>query len=209
MYVPVYRLGMPTDTIDCRRAALKGFVYIPIRINDFVRGTLGRLPADIAFEIFDGDACTASKRMYDSLQVGRSSLPAHYRPTFASTKSVGFHGCTWTLSFETLPAFDSEINRIQSLTVLLGGTVVSALLSFVALILLRTRATAAALANRMTAALRESEKRFAIMANSAPVLIWMADAEVRCTWLNQALGGLYRREPRAAVGKGMDAKDSP
>ncbi|MEB3280294.1 MAG: PAS domain S-box protein [Lyngbya sp.] len=34
-------------------------------------------------------------------------------------------------------------------------------------------------------ALRESEERFRLMANSAPVLIWMANAEGKCTFLNQ------------------------
>ena len=34
-------------------------------------------------------------------------------------------------------------------------------------------------------ALRESEERFRLMANSAPVLIWMANAEGECTFFNQ------------------------
>ena len=41
MYVPVYRQGLATDTVGQRRAALFGFVYSPLRMNDFVFGTLG------------------------------------------------------------------------------------------------------------------------------------------------------------------------
>ncbi|MBI5617214.1 MAG: EAL domain-containing protein [Gammaproteobacteria bacterium] len=38
---------------------------------------------------------------------------------------------------------------------------------------------------RAEALLRESEQRFKIMADSAPVLIWVADTDKRCIWFNQ------------------------
>jgi CHASE1-domain containing sensor protein len=41
MYIPVYRPGMPTTTLEERRAALLGFVYSPFRANDFMNGILG------------------------------------------------------------------------------------------------------------------------------------------------------------------------
>ena len=40
MYVPVYRKGMPTDTVADRRAAIYGWVYSPYRIKDLVQGIL-------------------------------------------------------------------------------------------------------------------------------------------------------------------------
>ncbi|MEI7672835.1 MAG: CHASE domain-containing protein, partial [Deltaproteobacteria bacterium] len=41
MYVPVYRKGMPTETVEQRRAAIYGWVYSPYRMNDLLRGILG------------------------------------------------------------------------------------------------------------------------------------------------------------------------
>ncbi|MEI7673965.1 MAG: CHASE domain-containing protein, partial [Deltaproteobacteria bacterium] len=41
MYVPVYRNGMPTETVEQRRAAIRGWVYSPYRMNDLLRGILG------------------------------------------------------------------------------------------------------------------------------------------------------------------------
>ncbi|MDQ3564543.1 MAG: diguanylate cyclase [Pseudomonadota bacterium] len=38
---------------------------------------------------------------------------------------------------------------------------------------------------RTEAALRESEARFRTLADSLPVMIWVADAEGRCTWFNR------------------------
>jgi PAS domain S-box-containing protein len=37
---------------------------------------------------------------------------------------------------------------------------------------------------RVEAALRESEERFRLMANAAPVMIWMADGTKGCSWVN-------------------------
>ena len=39
--------------------------------------------------------------------------------------------------------------------------------------------------NRAVKILRESEERFRLVANTAPVLIWMADTNKRCTFFNQ------------------------
>jgi CHASE1-domain containing sensor protein len=41
MYFPVYRRGMPSVTVEQRRAALKGWVYSPYRMNDLMLGILG------------------------------------------------------------------------------------------------------------------------------------------------------------------------
>jgi hypothetical protein len=41
MYVPVYHRGMPVDTVAQRRAAIRGWVYSPYRMNDLLQGILG------------------------------------------------------------------------------------------------------------------------------------------------------------------------
>ena len=42
MYVPVYTNGMPIITCEQRRAAIKGWVYSPYRMNDLMQGILAR-----------------------------------------------------------------------------------------------------------------------------------------------------------------------
>jgi len=49
---------------------------------------------------------------------------------------------------------------------------------------------------RAEEALRESEQRFRLMADAAPVMIWVRDVDKRCTWLN--------RTWLEFVGRGMD-----
>ena len=85
MYFPVYRQGAATDTVDHRRTALIGFVYRPIRMDDFINRTLGTLPSDIAFEINAGSAPTADNLMFRTVQTGKMTLPAGYwLPEFCS-----------------------------------------------------------------------------------------------------------------------------
>ena len=51
-------------------------------------------------------------------------------------------------------------------------------------------------------AVRESEERFRLMANAAPVLIWMSDVDKRCTYFNQGWLKFTGRSLEAELGHG-------
>ena len=40
--------------------------------------------------------------------------------------------------------------------------------------------------------LREGEERFRLVANTAPVMIWMSGTDKLCTYVNQRLAGVHR-----------------
>ena len=63
-------------------------------------------------------------------------------------------------------------------------------------------ALASARANEREATRRESEEWFSLMANSAPVTIWMTDVDKECTYVNQAWLDFTGRPLEAALGKG-------
>jgi PAS domain S-box-containing protein len=50
--------------------------------------------------------------------------------------------------------------------------------------------------------MRESEERFRLMANAAPVTIWITDVDKQCTYINQPWLDLTGRPVEAALGKG-------
>src|SRR5207237_6826659 len=52
-------------------------------------------------------------------------------------------------------------------------------------------------------AVRESETRFTLLANSAPVLIWMNDLEGRCQFVNRALETFVGEPESALRGSGI------
>jgi two-component system, cell cycle sensor histidine kinase and response regulator CckA len=186
MYLPVYQRDRPTDSPERRRGAMKGFVYSPIRMKDFVYGTLGKLPKDVAFEIFDGENTNPERLMFSSLSSEKVSIPGNYRPTLTKSVRVVEYGRTWTFSFRSLPSFDREFNRIGSLAALAGGILVSCLLTYIAVTLLATRDRALELARAMTKGLRESEGKTLLILNAVGEAIYGIDMDGCCTFCNPA-----------------------
>ena len=139
MYVPVYRQGMPLDTVEHRRSAFLGFTYSPIRMNDFVFGTLDLLPQDIAFEINSSEKLSADTLMFSTVQVGKTVLPENYHPVFMTHKTIQAYGCSWQFTFKTLPGFNKELKKGQSYLVLFTGIIFSVLASYLVLLMMKTR----------------------------------------------------------------------
>ena len=169
MYVPVYRLGMALDTLENRHMALLGFTYSPIRMDDFVRGTLDKLPQDIAFDINVIGGKTSDTLMFSSIQAEKQALPEKYKPAIASSRTVDSYGCSWKFSFRTLPAFDKELGRKQSYMFLITGVLFSVLTSYLIFLTLKTKKQAAELSEEKIANL---SSRLALAADSAHIGVW-------------------------------------
>ena len=54
IYVPVYRKNALLDTEQQRRDALLGFVYSPLRAEDFINAVIGSKTYDVNFQVYDG-----------------------------------------------------------------------------------------------------------------------------------------------------------
>jgi len=139
MYVPVYRHGMPTQTVDERRAALLGWVYSPYRMKDLMQGILGnyRLKnADrhVALQIYDGNTTSTDMLLFDS--------EAGYQDTGNLAKGmskiiqVTYFGRPWTLKFSLVgdpfgladySSFWLALASSTSISLLLAGLVASML----------------------------------------------------------------------------------
>jgi CHASE1-domain containing sensor protein len=66
LYLPAYHHGMPTDTVEQRAAALAGWVYSPFRMDDLMRGTLGKASDSLRLRIHDGPESLPDSLLYDS-----------------------------------------------------------------------------------------------------------------------------------------------
>jgi len=169
MYVPVYRLGVALDSLEIRRKAFIGFAYSPIRMNDFVYGTLGNLPKETAFEINVGGMAASDNLMFSSIQAAKLALPENFKPAIISSKSIQAYGCSWQFTFKTLPAFNKELNQKQSYMILLTGILFSLLISYLALLTLKTKKQAIELAEEKITNL---SSRLALAADSAHIGVW-------------------------------------
>jgi PAS domain S-box-containing protein len=198
--------------VDDRRAMLRGWIFAPFRMNNFVRAalvrTIGPEARTVRFEIFDGSEIADSGRLYDSAGAAQPGAAPH-RPQFSATVPVDVFGRTWTVRASSLPAFESSMESLTPFAVLFAGTLISLLMATVAWSVNRRQmeATEAAaslsaeLAGRRRAeeALRESEGRLRRMADNAPVMVWMSEPDGRCTFRSKSWYEFTGQAPEAGL----------
>lgn len=99
MFVPVYGKGMPVQSVEQRRAAIRGWVYSPFRMNDLMQVVL-----EHAFTHTEG---LVQLQIFDSNTFSEETLLFNSRKDdlITSVKSINllvpleFSGRRWTLSF--------------------------------------------------------------------------------------------------------------
>jgi signal transduction histidine kinase len=163
MYVPVYRNGMQTNTVEERRAAIKGWVYSPYRMNDLTNGILGNwdLPYKnrIHLKIFDNNDIPDEALLYDSQS--KDKIINKGKPNLYLKLPIEFNGKYWILQFtgnnKNLSVLHGEI-----LIVLISGITISFLLFALTLALINTkiRARQIQLLNNQLEKLNTDKDRF-------------------------------------------------
>jgi len=149
--LPLYRSGMPVDSVAQRRLAIQGWVYCPIRMNDFMTGLMPELGMQygghMRLRIHDGDTTGAMGLLFDSdkQELGKPQQAAR----FTTKLPIDVAGRHWTLEYSQsfTNVFASEYRSIG--LVLGGGILVTLLTAWLVLSLLNTNYTAHRLARRL------------------------------------------------------------
>ena len=193
MYVPVYRVELPTDTPDQRRAALVGWVYSPYRMNDLLHGILGGWDQNshhrLRLVIHDGDRSAPETLLYDSQPAAPSSDPS--LPGSLQIP-IDFNGHRWTLDFTQAHSLAATWADFRVWLVAGSGTLISGLLSLLALAFLRSRAQAGALVEELLAreqaetAQRAAERKYREIFQTSLVGIYQTTPAGRYLEVNPA-----------------------
>ncbi|MGZ4959943.1 MAG: bifunctional diguanylate cyclase/phosphodiesterase [Methylomonas sp.] len=161
MYLPVYRHGLPDDSLADRRKHLIGWVYAPFRMHDLMGGIMGthfdEIGNTLAFDIYDGDQIHAENLMYDSLAETEAGSLAEHEPILRSISTIDVGGRLWTIEVRSLPGFEARLKSHSAQLIDIAGIVGSFLASLVVWLLVTGRERAFAKAREMTRSLRESE----------------------------------------------------
>jgi PAS domain S-box-containing protein len=206
LYFPAYRPGAPTETIEQRRAAIRGWVYSPYRMTDLIRGTLGDWEEhpkskNIALQIYDGDDLSADRLLYEHLGAGDRARDPAARIT--RVVPLDFAGHRWTLRFTQHGQPTSPAGHGLAWLTLSGGGIISLLLFGLIRSLIHTHASARQLRDEIT----ERKRAHREVTLAAAYLDTMPDALIVITpdnhvvKVNQAFGALWGYAPEAAVGK--------
>ena len=175
MYVPVYRKGMPTGTVEERREALLGWVYSPYRMTDLMRGILGGYDSPeglrIGLQVYDGTLLNPDTLLYDS----QTSKDTGLAPKFTEELHVNFNGAFWILRFTQERG---QVSLTKAWFILASGMIISLLLFWLTLSLYNSRFNALQMAERLTAELRASEERYRLVAETIHDCFWMATPDI-------------------------------
>jgi diguanylate cyclase (GGDEF)-like protein len=141
MYVPVYRHGMPIETVVQRRAAIQGWVYSPYRMNDLMQGALGNYEfknahRHITLQVHDGEVISAETLIYDSRSAEEKARPDTLQD-ISKTVKMNFNGRQWTLKISQLNGWVDTVNYRSYWFVLISGVSISLLLFGLVISLLR------------------------------------------------------------------------
>jgi len=120
MYLPVYRNGVPHDTVTERRKSLLGFVFSPFRAGDLFEAVFSRAGQDIDIQLFDGPATT------DNLLFASRKINRNARQTTDLTFTIA--GRPWTARFSSTQEYEQSTARIQPKMILISGLLLGILL---------------------------------------------------------------------------------
>lgn len=167
IYVPLYKTAKVEELQPEKRVDLiRGFIYSPFRMGDFMLGTLGTRFMDIHIKVYDGTDLAEENLMFDSHPDVKKADPKLSYYTI-----VDFKDQSWRLEFSALPGFGSYTEKVQPFVVLIGGSIISILVFFFMW----------ALANQ-----RRSNELRKVITDNATAGLFILDSSGCCTFMNPA-----------------------
>ena len=185
MRLPVYRPGMPLDTVEQRRAAYAGSVGAGFMVTRMLQDLPGISPG-LRLRVFDGGpedkSAAAPVVQADKLLFDTGGTPQADSPSAAAglyrVQSLKLGGRVWLV--ESSAPFDigaTPSERILPVVIAAGGCVITVLLAGVLLSLLGSKRRALGIAYEMTRSLRISEQRLAEAQALARLGSWVLDVD--------------------------------
>jgi signal transduction histidine kinase len=165
MRLPVFRPGLPLDTVERRRAAYRGSIGIAFNVGLMVRGVLEEFPLKTVRlslynvkEVLPGQP---AQLIYDSaVASGKAPPPPDFDDStrFHVSLPVDFNGHQWTAYLSTPKAgVDRESDKSFPLLALVAGFTTTMLLYGFYYTLTSSRTRAVELAKGMTQELRQNQ----------------------------------------------------
>ena len=198
MYTPVYRKGMPTETVEQRRAAIYGWVYSPYRMDDLMQGSLGVRNLEkenlLHLQVFDGEQLSPENLLYSS-HTAKDSKP------FSGVNNskllpVDFNGHRWTLDFTQTGGIFSSEEYIRVWLVMGSGIIISLLLFALARTLWSSRALRKQEETKIHNALEYAESIVETICEPMMVL----DSELKVLRVNQNFCNTFKVSSEETVG---------
>lgn len=183
LFSPAFRRGSGTTPGD-----LVGWAYAPLLLAPLVESSFTaqeeRWRERVHVHIYQGKAVGASNLLYES---GAAPEMDKSQRLFSAWQ-IEFGGQTLSLQVEAQKGYVGAMISAVGFRILFGGILLSAILAVLAHILVTSHRRVADALEKSAKAnenLAESKRRFRVLANSVPVLIWVSEADGTRTWFSR------------------------
>lgn len=190
LYMPIYRPGLPHQTVDERRAALQAYVYSPFRIGDLFEGIVGGALQSFHIDLHDGTTISPDTLMH---RIVPDASGAPHDARYRIDVPMEIAGRTWTIRFASSRALEKTFASRTPDLIAMGGSFVSLLLFAILLII-----------SRNSQRLEQDKVRFEKMIEGAPTPMLIADSEGWIRQVNAACERLIGFERKELVGRKLE-----
>ncbi|MCZ4319883.1 CHASE domain-containing protein [Aequorivita viscosa] len=204
MFVAVYKKGASINTVEERRAALKGWVYSACRMDDLMSGILpvGKImdkKNGLYLKIYDGETVSPEALLFQLHQADTQEEASKNQFTFAFP--IDFNGHNWILVFRQNRGTIFN-NYIGAWSVFGGGIVISILSFLLARSLISTKYKAQKIAESLTEELKESKNKLHKIMEVSPVpMILNRINDGVVLMANEAFGKLFNISASQTIGQ--------
>lgn len=157
LFLPVFKRGMPTLTLEQRWENLLGWAYAPLRMDSLLRGITEKVERQVDFQIFDKSEVSADACLYDVdahprgqedwLQPDDKAADGH----LSRRVDLELAGQQWLIHLTSRPEFAANTHQLEfERVVIWGGALISAMGAAIGWILTQGRRQALTLAHQIT-----------------------------------------------------------
>ena len=201
LFAPLYQGGYAPQALEDRRAALRGWVYMPLRLGDFIDSYLQQeypeLSKQITMQIYSGVEMEPELLLY---HFGEAEQTAMQIP--AAVRRAKVPGGVWSISLTPLTAYGTGWKFDErSSTVVFAGVCLTVLLSLMSHLLLKSHMRVEGALQEATLAheqMVEQEEQIRHMAHH-DILTGLPNRALFIDRAEQALALAYRNQRSVAV----------
>jgi PAS domain S-box-containing protein len=183
---PLYRTGAPLATVAERSGAFRGWIAAPISATALLSNLTVSQKGNLDIALYDGPTAAPGHLIYRAAGPG-----PRRRPAYSVTSHMPVFGRTWTIVWQSTPAFENSVNRAAASITLSAGLAFSALLALYLLSLTRRedRISAQVAARTRELAAQIEENRSIIQTPNANIA--MMDEKGHLLFTNESFTHLF------------------
>ncbi len=157
LYLPQYQKNSTNNTLQQRQNNIRGYIYSPIRVKNFMQAAVGNQSNGVGIAIYDTADITQTNS--DNLLFNSDPGTDFASAELTKTTQLTTGGRTWTIQYANLSGYITSASKNTPLYALLGGLSISVLLGVAFFGLASSRQRALNLAQRITGYLKKEKDK--------------------------------------------------